>query len=132
MSAIQQMHDIEVGGGLAWPEEGKILVYLGCPLDPPPRTRMFGEVLVDSFAEAEAWLQERARVDYGVTFRPPKRGRRPIVQQLYEGDIPGSVYWIYDSAFAVALGSGEAGAGTWAEAKAWLVERSLPQSVRRR
>lgn len=65
MSAIQEIHDIEVNGGLAWPEEGKILVYLGCPLDPPPRTRMLGEALVGSFAEAEAWLCEWARERYG-------------------------------------------------------------------
>jgi hypothetical protein len=85
-SAIQQIQDIEFNGGLAWPEDGSILVYLGCPLDPPPRTRMFGEALVESFAAAEAWLRDQAMRD-GASFKPaPPKGRsEPVVQRMFEG-----------------------------------------------
>jgi hypothetical protein len=122
MSAIQQMHDIEVGGGLAWPEEGKILVYLGCPLD-PVRMREAGEALVDSFEEAEAWLLERASQDYRLGFKRPRKNEgQPVVQRLFEAGIPGSVYWIYDGCFGMTLGPIEGGAASWAEAEAWLAE----------
>ena len=105
MSAVQDMHDMEVNGGLAWPEGGKILVYLGCPLDPPPRTRMHGEALVGTFEEAEAWLRAWAREHYGETLSPPPTTApgHPIVQRLFDARIPGSVYWIYDGAFGMTL-----------------------------
>ena len=117
------MHDIEVNGGLAWPDNGKILVYLGCPLDPPPRERMFGEALVGSFAAAEAWLRSRAEKDYGVSFGPPQAEPfKPVVQRLFEAGIAGSVHWVFDGAFGVTLPGHEGGASCWAEAEAWLAE----------
>jgi hypothetical protein len=124
MSAIQKMHDIEVGGGLAWPENGRILIYLGCPLD-PVRGREAGEAMVDSFAEAEAWLCRRLRKDYGRKAPRPERARsKPIVQRLFAAGVPGSVYWIYDSAFGVSLGDREDGVSSWAEAEAWFREQA--------
>jgi hypothetical protein len=120
MSFIQALHDREFNGGLAWPEDGKILVYLGCPLDPPPRQRMFGEALVASFVEAQEWLRERAR-HHGETLQQTQEAsEEPIVQRLFEAGIPGSVTWVYDGAFGMTLGPRQGGASSWAEAETWL------------
>jgi hypothetical protein len=128
MSAIQQVHDIEFNGGLTWPEDGRILVYLGCPLDPPPRQRMFGEALVESFAEAEAWLRGQAK-HYGATLAP---GGTPactaIVQRLFDLEIPGSVRWVYDGDFAMTLGPLRGDASSWAEAEEWFAELAAASS----
>jgi hypothetical protein len=129
-NVIQQLHDIEVNGGISWPEDGKILVYLGCPLDPAPRTRMHGEALVNSFAEAEAWLVKRARQLLGKTFRRRKTTRESVVQRLYSNGIPGSAYWVYDGAFGVTLANqGAAGVTSWSEAEEWLAEAELRKQV---
>jgi hypothetical protein len=126
VSAIQELHDSEVNGGLAWPEQGRILVYLGCPLDPPPHERMLGEALVDSFAEAEDWLRNKSRELCGEAFEPPARNghAEPVVQRLFEAGISGSVYWVYDGAFGVTLADREGGVNSWAEAEAWLAEHA--------
>jgi hypothetical protein len=124
------MHDMEVNGGLAWPEEGKILVYLGCPLDPPPRTRMLGETLADSFAEAEDWLRTRAKQDYEAAFSLPRFKRIPsIIQRVFKAGIPGSVHWVYDGAFGVELGDRKAEVSSWADAEAWLAEHGAGTSL---
>jgi hypothetical protein len=121
MSVIQQMHDLELGGGLAWPEDGKILVYLGCPLD-PIRMREAGEALVGTFGEAEDWLRVKAKERFGVTFQASRKRGEAVVQRLYEARIPGSVYWIYDSAFAVTLKEHQGSVWNWTEAEAWLAK----------
>ena len=124
VSAIQALHNSEVNGGLAWPEHSRILVYLGCPLDPPPRQRMFGEALVASFAEAEEWLRERAR-HHGETLQQSREAsEESIVQRLFEAGIPGSVTWVYDGAFGMTLGPHQDGASSWAEAEEWLAENA--------
>ena len=49
------------------------------------------------------------------------RGRaKSIVQRLYEAGMPGSVHWIYDSAFGVTLRDKKGGVSSWAEAEAWF------------
>ncbi len=121
-SAIQAIHDIEIGGGLAWPEEGNLLVYLGCPLD-AARMRERGEALVGSFAEADAWLRARA-AEYGLRLDPPAEiPAMTIVDRLLAAGVPGSVYWIFDSAFGVTLEDQGEQVSSWAEAETWL-ERS--------
>jgi hypothetical protein len=122
LSAVQELHDAEFNGGIAWPEQGKILVYLGCPLDPPPRQRMFGEALVGNFAEAEAWLRKRRSEAFGEAVensRSPEPASSAI-DRLFAAGVPGSVYWVYDSAFGVTLGDRKSGVTNWAEAEAWL------------
>lgn len=129
MAVIQALHDLEQNGGLAWPEDGKILVYLGCPLDPMPRMRRDGEALVDSFAEAEAWLQRRAKEIHGKRgWSNPEKGES-IVQRLFEAGVPGSIYWVYDSAFGVTLGNQSDGVTSWAEAEEWLAEAELRKQL---
>jgi hypothetical protein len=122
MSAIQALHDIEIGGGLAWPEEGKILVYLGSPFDDAARRDERGRALVGSFAEVEAWLRTRA-AEHGVHLEPSTAIRSPtIVDRLLAAGVPGSVYWIFDGAFSVTVGRHGEGVSSWAEAEAWLEE----------
>jgi len=81
VSVIQEIHNIEVSGGLAWPEEGKILVYLGCPLDPPPRERMFGEFYTENFTDAANWIREKAKEVFGAELAAPSQmaHEQPIV-----------------------------------------------------
>jgi len=118
MSPIQALHDMEINGGLAWPENGRILVYLGCPLD-EARMRERGEALVDSFGAAEAWLKARA-ADYGETVEPRTGMGKPVVQRLFAAGVRGSVYWMYDGGFGMTLPDNQGGASSWREAEAWM------------
>ncbi len=131
-SIIQMIHDIEVNGGIAWPQQGGILIHFGCPLD----GIRFDEAFVGSFREAEEWLHD-ALLKYPETSsayakltkgrRPPKE-KSPIIQLLFEHRIPGSVFWIYDSAFTAIYGdpnstgwtAPSAGLSSWAETEQWF------------
>ena len=130
-SLIQRLHDSEINGGIAWPVQGLILAYFGCPLD----GINFDEALVGSFAEAESWL-DRAAASYFPESVFAKQERlslgRPsssrTIDLLHQGGIAGGAYWVFDSAFAAFLGDPGstqlpnelAGVSSWAAAEAWL------------
>lgn len=93
------MHDLELNGGLEWPATGQILVFLGWP-----RADAYAEALVGSYADAEGWLRRAVRERHGDSLKPSparKAGEKPIVQRLFDANIPASITWMYDSAFAV-------------------------------
>jgi hypothetical protein len=108
-------------------EEGKILVYLGYPLD-AVRRHECGEALVGSFDEAEGWLRERAERRLWPEVQPPRRGKQSVGQRLFEAGVPGSVYRIFDRCFGVTFEKHGGSITSWHEAKAWL-EKMPAQDV---
>jgi hypothetical protein len=122
-SAIQQVHDLEIGGAIGWPVEGKIVVRVGCPLE----DRFESEALVSSFSEAEQWLRKAGKL------APPKRGepqRISVVDELYSAGMPVSALWIFDSMFQATFAAPE---NTSAQQERWIDARSwaeLEQKLR--
>jgi hypothetical protein len=102
MSVIQQLHDLKIGGGVAWPKGGGILIYLGCPL---VRDSSVSHAIVGSFVEAEDWMRQQAVQHYHVMIANQYRRRAPyLIDRLLAGGIPGSAFWI-DGTFAATIAS---------------------------
>src|SRR5262245_29027873 len=104
-SLIQRLHDGEISGGLVWPVEGLILVYLGRP----KQGRHPVEVLVQTYAEAEEILHRAALQRYPASRYAQQQPQAPspppdaLVQRLYEAGINGAVCWEYPRWFGVRL-----------------------------
>jgi hypothetical protein len=112
-SAIQHLHDLEIGGAIGWPYDGKILVCVGCPLE----DRFDGEALVSSFSEAEQWLRQMGKL-------APPRGKPKsisVVDELYSAGMPVSALWIFDSMFQATFAAPE---NTCAQQERWIDARS--------
>jgi hypothetical protein len=120
VSVIQQLHDLEIQGAIGWPVEGKIIARIGCPLD----DWFESEVLVTSFAEAEAWFRQAAKL--------PNRSASPerlsVVDELYLAGIPATALWVYDSMFQAAFVEPDdtAAVSDWISAESWAaLERHM-------
>jgi len=54
---LQQLHDLEIAGGIEWTFDGAWRVWIGNPLR--------DEAMVGSEAEAMTWLRKKAAEIYG-------------------------------------------------------------------
>jgi hypothetical protein len=120
VSVIQQLHDLEIQGAIGWPVEGKIIARIGCPLD----DWFESEALVTSFAEAEAWFRQAAKLPTGSA--SPERVS--IVDELYLACIPTTALWVYDSMFQAAFAAPDDSRAVddWISANSWAaLEREM-------
>jgi hypothetical protein len=129
MSSIQEIHDIEIGGGLAWPRMGE---SSSIPAAHSIRHHACGCTVKRcsiALTRRRAWIRDQARDKFDAAFTPTEPRANPIVQRLSEASIPGSVYWIYDSAFGMTVGDKKGGASSFAEAEKWLAETRRLQGL---
>jgi hypothetical protein len=127
ISAIQQLHDLEIQGAIGWPVDGKIIARIGCPLD----DRFESEALVTSFAEAEAWFRQAAKV--------PEPSGSPeglsIVDELFSAGVPATALWVYDGMFQAAFASPDdsRAVADWIGAESWAaLEHQMRRAARHR
>jgi len=133
---IQRLHDSEIDGALEWPIQGKIFVHLGSPV-----SRDFeAEAIVDTFADAQAWLDQEAirRSPNGAYARSrrhqPAEPQPSIVQELLDADVAGTASWYFDGAFGATLGDptgeaprvdSDATLSSWADCERWLRDQAV-------
>lgn len=127
VSAIQQLHDLEIQGAIGWPVDGKIIARLGCPLD----NRFESEALVTSFADAEAWFRQAAKL--------PQSSGSPeglsIIDELFSAGVPATALWVYDGMFQATFASPDdsRAADDWIGAKSWAeLEQKMALDARHR
>jgi hypothetical protein len=109
-----------VQGAIGWPVGGKIIARIGCPLDDLFET----EALVTSFAEAEAWFRQAAKL-------PQCSGspeRLSIVDELFFAGVPATALWVFEGMFQAAFAPPDDSRAVeeWVSAYSWAaLEREM-------